>query len=132
VSDTPTEPSQIPLNVNADLTVSVDGGEAEVSSTGDRLFVTFPSVLPAVSALRDLPNDPDSTDAVATALSRTDLTTEVRIHDRTVAVIGSQAKPGVLSEALSADPIEVRAGGALGALTREISDAVKRVRQFFK
>jgi hypothetical protein len=132
VSDITTESSQIPLSVNADLTISVDGGTAEVSSTGDRLFVTFQSILPAINALRGLPSEPDSTDTVAAVLSRTDLTTEVRIHDRTVAVIGSQANPGALSETLSADPIEVRLGGILGALTREISDTVGRVRQLFK
>jgi hypothetical protein len=132
VSDTTTESSQIPLNVNADLTVSVDGGTAEVSSTGDRLFVTFPSILPAVNALRGLPSDPDSADTVAAVLSRTDLTIEVRVHDRTVAVIGSKANPGTLSEALSADPIEVRLGGVIGAVTRELSDAVERVRQLVR
>ncbi|MUV57386.1 hypothetical protein GJ632_08695, partial [Halogeometricum sp. CBA1124] len=49
MSDSETE-ARAPLTVQTDLTLSVDGRPVDVSSTGERLFVEFPSLSAAVRA----------------------------------------------------------------------------------
>jgi hypothetical protein len=107
-----------PLSIATDLTLTIDGTEATVRSTGERLFVEFPSLYAALRALRGLPGRDGN--GLASLLRTTDLTVEVRVRDRTVAVIGAEARPGVVSHRLGVDPIEVRLGGALGVVGREI------------
>jgi hypothetical protein len=116
-----------PLSITTDLTVTINGAEAAVESTGERLFVSFGSLPDALRALR---GQPDGTEGpLATLLETTDLTAEVRVRDRTVAVAGVSARPGVLSRQLGVAPIEVRLGGALGAVGAEISAGVRAVRR---
>lgn len=111
------EPSGVaPLAVEADLSLAIDGGEARVESTGQRLLVRFASVPDAMRALRGRPTDGEGLAALLTA---TDLTVEVRVRDRTVAIAGADARPGRLSVLLGASPIEVRTGGLLGAVWAE-------------
>lgn len=108
-----------PLSVAADLTLTVNGARAEVRSTGDRLFVEFASLTAALEALRGLPDG--SADDLRALLTTTDLTVEVRVRDRTVAVVGSQARPGVVSRRLGVAPVEARLGGVLAAVGRELA-----------
>jgi hypothetical protein len=105
--------------VATDLTLTVNGAEATVRSTGERLFVEFPTLYAALTALRGLPGG--ETEQLATLLRTTDLTVEFRVRDRTVAVVGSDARPGTLSRRLGLSPVEVRVGGALGVAGRELS-----------
>lgn len=114
-----------PLSVAADLTLEVAGTQAEVQSTGERLFVLFPSLPGAVRALRRLPEDGET--RLDELLRLTDLTVEIRIRDRTVAVAGVGADPGVVSTQLGTAPIEVRIGGLLGAVGRELVVALRSV-----
>jgi hypothetical protein len=118
-----------PLSVAADLTLSMNGAEATVRSTGERLFVEFPSLSAALRALRGLP---DRENELAALLRTTDLTVEVRVRDRTVAVVGAGARPGVLSRRLGVDPVEARVGGVLGAVGREIAAAVAVLERTFR
>jgi len=56
-----TEPASVaraPLYVESDLTLTYGDVEVPVRSTGDRLFLEFPSITSAVGATRDLPNAP--------------------------------------------------------------------------
>jgi hypothetical protein len=115
--------------VAADLRLSVNGAEATVRSTGERLFVEFPSLSAALRALRGLP---DRENELAALLRTTDLTVEVRVRDRTVAVVGAEARPGVLSRRLGVDPVEARVGGVLGAVGREIAAAVAVLERTFR
>lgn len=112
-----------PLSVETDLTLTVEGREASVRSTGDRLFVEFGSLADALGAL----GASDATDPrlarIDRVLETTDLTVEVRVRDRTVAVLGAAARPGVVSRRLGVAPVELRLGGALGAVGRELSAA---------
>lgn len=109
-------PPRAPLAVYTDLDVTLDGQPVQVASTGDRLFVEFPSVRTALTALRaGIPTDDDRVDAL---LHTTALTIEVRVHEATVVVLGAAARPGVLSRAASVAPAELRLGGALAALSR--------------
>jgi hypothetical protein len=105
-----------PLSVESDLSVAINGGQAEVESTGRRLLVRFRSLPDAMRAARGKPSDAGSLQALLVA---TDLTVEVRARDHTVAVAGADARPGAVSRLLGVAPVEVRISGALGALGAE-------------
>jgi hypothetical protein len=62
----------------------------------------------------------------AELLSVADLTLDVRVHGATVAVVGTDARPGRLARVT---PVEVRAGGALLALVREVRSGWRAVRR---
>jgi hypothetical protein len=110
-----------PLSVATDLTVTIDGAAARIESTGERLLVGFGSIPEAFRGLRGLPAGAE--DSVAAVLTTTDLTVEVRVRDRTVAVGGADARPGALSRSLGVAPFEVRLGGVLGAVGAEVGAA---------
>lgn len=118
--DSDQEP-RAPLSLATDLTLTVEGTEATVSSTGERVFVEFSSVPDAVRAFRAGGVSKGRTTRLAALLHTTDLTVEVRVRDRTVAVVGSGAHPGVVSRRLGVAPAELRIGGGLGALGRELT-----------
>ena len=121
-----------PLSIATDLTLTVDGVELTVESTGERLFAEVSSLADAVRVVRSLGGVPDGgADQLSTLLTTTDLTLEIRVRDRTVAVVGTGARPGSLSRGLGVDPVEVRLGGVFGVVGRELSaaaDAVRRLR----
>ncbi|MFC7187458.1 peptide ABC transporter ATP-binding protein [Halorubrum yunnanense] len=120
-----------PLSVvTDDLTLTVDGVDLEVRSTGDRLFVEVPTVRDAVRVARGLPRDGDASGLTA-LLTATDLTTEVRVRGRTVAVIGADARSGRLASELGVAPAEVRIGGALGAGASGLSAVAGALRRRF-
>jgi len=122
VTDQRATPARAPLSVATDLTIAVNGARAEVESTGERLFVEFRSIGDAIRAARGRPAG-IGTD-LSELLTVTDLTLEFRVRDRTVAVAGAGARPGAVSRSLGADPFEVRLGGVLGAVGRELSAAI--------
>jgi hypothetical protein len=111
------------LAVDADLDLWIDGVAVEVVSTGDLVLVEVPSLRAAVRVVRGLPAGGES--PTAALLRGADLTLEVRVRRTTVAVLGAAARPGPLSRALGADPVEVRAGGLLAAAGRELLDAAR-------
>jgi hypothetical protein len=112
-----------PLSVAAEVTVTVAGTTAEVRSTGERIFVSFPSLVGAIRALRTLPEGGET--VLDDLLATTDLTVELRVHDRTVAVAGVGADPGFVSKELGFGPVELRLGGALGAVGQEVTALVR-------
>ena len=113
-----------------DLTLSVDGVDAAVHATGQRLFVEVDSVRGALRVARRLPDDSVSNLAVG-GLVRGGLTAEVRVRGRTVALAGADARPGPLSYRLGVAPAEVRLAGAVGAGYGGLSAAVRRVQRLF-
>ena len=117
-----------PLRVETDLDLSLDGTPVDVSSTGDRLFVEFPTLASAVRGLRGLPAS-ERTHAHET-LARADVGLEVRVRHRTLAALGADARPGVLGRALGFAPVEVRLCGILSAVRAELAAFVTHVRQF--
>jgi hypothetical protein len=126
VTDTGDVAPAAPLSVATDLTLTVDGVELAVESTGERLFAEVASLADAVRIARALGGVPDdSARRLSTLLATTDLTLELRVRDRTVAVVGADARPGSLSRGLGVDPVEVRLGGVLGVVGRELA-AVRR------
>jgi hypothetical protein len=121
VSDT--ESPRAPLSITTDLTLAVNGVEANVDSTGERAFVRFRTLSDALRAARGqsggLPTVVDE------LLSTTDLTVEVRARDRTLAVFGAGARPGVVSRLVGVDPVELRLAGVIGAAATGVSIAVE-------
>lgn len=117
MSERPAAGAAAPLSVETDLTITVDGVEAAVDSTGERLLVRFRSLSDAFRALRKRPSGGEK--PLGALLTATDLTAEIRVRDRIVAVAGADARPGVVSRSLGFDPIEVRIDGMLGAVGAE-------------
>lgn len=107
-----TEPAVAPLSVATDLDLTIDGVDAAVESTGRRLSLQFRSVSDALRAAR---RRPAGADALSATLTAADLTAEVRVRDRIVVVVGTDARPGPLSRLLGAAPAEVRPGALVGA-----------------
>ena len=115
-----------PLSVETDLTLTVDGTPVELQSTGERLFLEVPTLQTALQLARD---GEALRDRVSQVLALTDLTVEVRVRGATVAVAGSEARPGPLSRELGVDPVEVRIGGGVAAVGRELLAGGRRVAQ---
>ncbi|GAA0554334.1 peptide ABC transporter ATP-binding protein [Halorubrum ejinorense] len=113
-----------------DLTLSVDGVDAAVRATGQRLFVEVDSVRDALRIARHLPDESASNLAVG-ELVRGGLTAEIRVRGRTVALVGADARPGPLSHRLGVAPAEVRLAGVVGAGYGGLSAAVRRVQRLF-
>lgn len=123
--------ARAPLSVvTEDLTLTVDGVDLDVRSTGERLFVEVPTVRDAIRVARRLPENGDARGPAA-LLTATDLTTEIRVRGRTVAVIGADARPGRLSRELGVAPAEVRIAGALGAGASGLSAVASEPRRLF-
>jgi len=113
-----------------DLTLSVDGVDLSVRATDRLLFVEVESVGDALRVARRLPDDSVSNRAVA-ELTRGDLTAEIRVRGRTVAVAGADARPGPLSHRLGVAPAELRLAGLAGAGYGGLSAAVRRAQRLF-
>lgn len=110
--------SRPPLDVAADLTVSVDGTEVRVESYTDRITVAAPSLSAALGLLRGLGRSLG--DGRGGALSRAstlgrllvaaDLTLSVRVRGSEVARLGADLA------GLRYRDLSVRPGGLLAAL----------------
>jgi len=123
--------ARAPLSVATDdLTLTVEGVDLDVRSTGDRLFVEVATVRDAVRVARSLPEDADARGPSALLLA-TDLTAEIRVRGRTVALIGADARPGFLSRKLGVAPAEVRIAGAVGAGVSGLSAAANAPGRLF-
>lgn len=124
---TETPDSRAPITVETDLELTIDGARADVRSTGDRLFVEFPSLTAAARGLRGVPRA--RTGEVAALLATTGLTVEIRSRGRTVLAIGADAPAGALSRWAGTAPAQVRASGLAGAVGREIAAGIRVVRE---
>ncbi|OYR62017.1 peptide ABC transporter ATP-binding protein [Halorubrum ezzemoulense] len=113
-----------------DLTLSVDGVDVSVHATERRLFLEVESVGDALRVARRLPGDAAS-DLAVRELRLGDLTAEVRVRGRTVAIAGADARPGPVSHRLGVAPAEVRLAGVVGAGYGGLSAAVRRARRLF-
>jgi hypothetical protein len=130
VTDSTDRRQSAPLAVATDLTATVNGVDATVESTGNRLFVGFPTISDGLRALRGHPDW--TTGPLDSVLKTAGLTLEIRVRDRTVIVAGAAARPGVISRTLGVDPLEVRLGSAVGAVVLGISAAVATVTRLLR
>ena len=121
-----------PLSVTTDdLTLTVDGVRMDVRSTGDRVFVEVPTVRGAIRTVRSLPVEADATGPTRFLIGA-DLTTEFRVRGRTVAVLGTGARPGPIARGLGVSPAEIRLAGLVGAGWSGLSAAADAVRRFLE
>ena len=123
------EPAPVPLEVATDLDLEIGGVPVAVSSTGDRVFLDFPSVRSAISAGRRRPAmDYGSVDAL---LRTGDLAVEVRVHHRTVLALGAATRPSLLLQRAGLHPVELRLTGVLSAVGAGVAAVLGRLRRAF-
>ena len=122
--------AETPLTVEADLTLEANGAKAEITSTGERLFVEIGSLADAIRLARGSPGGIE--DRLRPVLGRAALTVEIRVRGRTVLVSGAESSPGTLSKRLGVAPDEIRLGGALSAVGAELSAGVGSVRRLVR
>ncbi len=115
-----------PLTVAADLSLSVGGAEATLHSTGERLFLEFPSLVAAVRAFRSFPTS--ERHRLHARLSAADLALEVRARNRTLVAFGTGTRSGPLARRLGLDPAELRLCGSLSAAWAGTAATVERLR----
>ncbi len=103
------------LDIEANLSVTVEGRTFAVDGRGERIVVQAPSVAACLVVLRQggglLPK-------LASVLDSAGVTLEVRTGDAVLAVVGAEATAGRLTAALVSEAVEVRAGGVLAGLLR--------------
>ena len=111
------------LTVETDLDLSIGDAQVDVRSTGDRLFLNFPSLRALSEAKRGLP--PTGIEAVSGLVTAFDLTMEVRARDRTIFVIEPGAPAGPLSRWVGSSPVQLRALGLLEVVAKEIESGIR-------
>jgi hypothetical protein len=117
----------VPITVDTDLDVEVDGQPIAVTSSEDRVFLELPSILALVRLARRPPAfDLAPIDA---GLRRGDLAVEIRVRRRTVAALGADTRPSLLLRRAGIEPVELRIGGVLSAVVAEVAAGVGRVRR---
>lgn len=117
----------VPLTVDTDLDVEVDGHPVTVTSSEDRVFVELGSVPALVRTLRRPPVvDLRPVDAT---LRRADLAVELRVRHRTVAALGADTRPSSLLQRVGVEPVELRLTGVLSAVGAELASVYDRVRR---
>ncbi|PSP94404.1 hypothetical protein BRC91_06345 [Halobacteriales archaeon QS_4_62_28] len=117
-SDRRSETVPGPLSVEADLSISLDGYDYQVSGAGDRLVITAPSIPAALALLRSVPDA--GNEPLQEILETADLVADVRVRGTHVASLGAGVEPGLLSRPLGGPPAHVRTGGAAVATGREL------------
>lgn len=116
------------LTVSTDLTLTVAGTEAELRSTGERLFLEFPSAASAWRAFRSFPLTERR--RLHEALTAGNLALELRARHRTIAVLGAGASSGPVARRFGVDPVEVRLCGAISAAWEGLTTTVGAVRRW--
>jgi len=103
------------VSITANLSVTVDNINLAISTVGDRIRVQVPSVRAGFRLLR---REHERLPALSRTLSEADLTAEIRIGSSVIAVAGTDAAPGTLSQLLSLEPVEIRLGALVPAVLR--------------
>jgi len=105
------------LDVDADLTLTVDDETVSIRGYGDLVVVSASSLSVLRTLLRGGPPVPDQPHLLA-VLCGADVTLDVRVRGRSVARAGPGHAPDPLSRALGVAPARVSPGGlVLTALT---------------
>jgi len=112
-----------PLEVLADLQVAVDGEDIAVQSDGDRIVVELPSLEAGRRVLEAVPlahrSQARTTRQAQDVLSEVGLTLEVQLDGETLAVVGTDARPGRLGRFMPTGGIELRPARTLRQAVRE-------------
>jgi hypothetical protein len=106
------------LDVDADLTLSVDGAAVSIRGYGDLIVVAAPSLATVRRLARG--SDPVVDDLrLLGHLRDAHVTLDVRVGGRSVARAGPDVDPGPLSRALDLAPARLSPGGLLLAALAE-------------
>jgi hypothetical protein len=116
-----------PLTVETDLTVRFGDTAAPVSSTGDRLFVEFPTLLAATRAVRSVPAS--GVRELHETLVATGLTLELRVRHRTVAALGAGVRSGAVARYADIAPADLRVCGVLSTVGAAVGDVLHHARR---
>jgi hypothetical protein len=111
----------LPLEVLADLQLTVDGEDIDIRGTGDHLVVDLPSLRAGRRVLSSGPfarNRARATGRVHEALSISGLSVEIRLQGDPIARLGAGARPGALGRILNLNGVEVRPTRPLRAALR--------------
>jgi hypothetical protein len=113
-----TGPVRAPLSVDADLELELEAGLARIRGYGDVVVVDLPSL----AAARELATGANTLpiDGAGAGLATGDVTVDVRVRGRSVALAGPGVAPGPLSRLLGAEPARVSVGGAVLAALRAL------------
>lgn len=99
------------LDVDADLTLTVDDETVTVRGYGDLVVVSAPALAVVRTLVRT--TAPPLDDHLLTLLCDAEVTLDVRVRGRSVARAGPGVDAGPLSRALGAAPARVSLGGLL-------------------
>lgn len=99
------------LDIDADLTLSIDDETVTIRGYGDLVVVAAPSLSVVRTLARSGPPPLDF--HLLHYLRDADVTLDVRVRGRSVARAGPDVDPGPLSRALDAAPARVSLGGLL-------------------
>ncbi|MGM0398841.1 MAG: hypothetical protein ACQEQY_07580 [Halobacteriota archaeon] len=127
---TETAKPRAPLTVTTDLEITVGTARVDVRSTGDRLFVDFPSLGALSRAKGGLSRR--RIEGIAALLATSDLTVEIRARDRTVFAVGADAPAGPVSRWAGTAPAQVRVLGLLAAVGQELASGVRVIRDLLR
>jgi len=111
----------LPLEVLADLQLTVDGEDIDVRGTGDHLVVDLPSLWAGRRLLRSGPFATDrarTTGRLHEALRISGLTAEIRLQGDPIARLGAGARPGTVGRLFNLEGVEVRPTQPLRAALR--------------
>ncbi|WP_248896689.1 peptide ABC transporter ATP-binding protein [Haloplanus halobius] len=99
-------PTDRPLDIDADLTLDVDGETVSIRGYGDLIVVSAPSVGVAWSLAR-------TAGPLLDQLSAADVTLDCRVQGRSIARVVPGDGPGPLSRTLGLAPARLSVGGLL-------------------
>ncbi|WP_224336682.1 peptide ABC transporter ATP-binding protein [Haloprofundus halobius] len=105
-----------PLDVTAELTLTVEGEQLRVVGFGELVVVDTPSLDAALALLRGTGRLP--TEQFGEDVRAADVTVDVRVDGVSVARLGPGIRPGYLSRALGVAPARLSLGGTAMALLR--------------
>lgn len=113
----------LPLEILADLQLSVNGEPIDVRGDGDRVVIDLPTLRAGRTVINSGPfagpNRRKRVEQLHEALSLAGITAEVRLRGDTIARIGAGASPSRLMKALNVGPVEVRPGTSVLSVVKE-------------
>ena len=112
----------LPLEVLADLQLTVDGEDIDIQADGDHVVVNLPSLRAGRRLLTDPPisasQRPAATARIHDAFQIAGLTVEVQLRGDTVSRVGEEAVPGRLGRLLNLHGVELRPARSLRTVAR--------------
>ena len=113
----------LPLEVLADLRLTVDGERVAIQADGDRIVVDLATLEAGRRLLASYPSSvgryPAPTDRFHEALQVAGLTVELRLQGEMIARMGKGAQPGRLGRLLNVEGIELRPATSLRVAARQ-------------